>query len=81
MALRQECVIWDVCRNEEVVHGDSSCMKTSQKMRASWKTTEKAGDRAYMIILEGSKRAVLAGNLRCSSMLVRNSGFSFFVLS
>lgn len=63
-----------------MVHGDSFCTKTSQKMRASWKMTEKAGDKAYIIFLEGSECAVLAGKLRCSLMLVRDSGFSFFVL-
>lgn len=52
-------------------------------MRASWKTAEKVGDKAYIIFLEGSKYAVLAGKLRCSSLLVRDFDFSslFFLVN
>lgn len=57
IAVRQECESWDICRSEELVHRGSFCTNKSQ--RPSWKTTEKAGDKAYLIVLKGSVCAAL----------------------
>lgn len=51
-ALGQEWERWGICRGRTWNRNTAVCTKTGHKMMTSEKTTEKAGDKAYIIFFK-----------------------------